>query len=105
MREQEAPAIPINLFNFNFDETRKKPKAEMTEEEKKQYELDEENAELEKLAESIWITDIFVDYPITVILVGLAAIVGFIVATFMLGSYMPSPITNRDLLDYSDINT
>jgi len=43
------------LFNLGPDS--KKPKIELTEEEKKQLELEEENAEIEKLGESIWLTD------------------------------------------------
>lgn len=88
---------------FNFD-TEKKP-LELTEEEKKAVELEEENAELEKLAKSIWLTDKFVDYPITIILLGWGLICLFIVLCFLFSAYMPSPITNRDLLDYDDINT
>jgi len=103
MAQDIAPPNPANLFNIGPDA--KKPKLELTEEEKKQLELDEENAELEKLGESLWLTDMFCVYPKTVIFLGLVVIIGFTLLTFFLESYMPSPITNRDLLDYEDINT
>lgn len=57
------------------------------------------------MSESMWLTDKFVDYPISVIMIGLLVVGLFSLACFLLESYWPSPITNRDLLDYSDINT
>ena len=53
----------------------------------------------------MWLTDQFVDSPWTVIFVGLAIVALFTAACALLESYWPSPITNRDLLDYGDINT
>lgn len=40
-----------------------------------------------------------------VIVVGLGAIFFIIMLVIIFKSYWPSPITNRDLLDYGDINT
>ena len=67
--------------------------------------LDQENAELERMAESMWLTDKFVDYPKTIIGIGVAIVVGFSVVCFLLESYWPNMLTNRDILEYSDINT
>ena len=67
--------------------------------------LDQENAELERMAESLWLTDKFVDYPKTIIGIGVAIVVGFSVVCFLLESYWPNMLTNRDILEYSDINT
>lgn len=53
----------------------------------------------------MWLTDKFVDYPCTVIAVGLLVVALFSLCCLLLESYWPSPITNRDLLDYADINT
>jgi hypothetical protein len=53
----------------------------------------------------MWLTDLFVNRPWTVVLFG-GAIVGlFAVACVALESYLPSPITVRDLLDYDDPRT
>jgi hypothetical protein len=46
-----------------------------------------------------------VDYPKTIIFSGVFIILLFTFLTVILELYMPSPITNRDLLDYGDINT
>lgn len=69
--------------------------------------LAEEEAlkDIMKQAESLWLTDKFVDRPCTVIIVGFLIIVFFIVLCLSLESYYPSPVTSRDLLDFSDINT
>jgi hypothetical protein len=77
----------------------------LTEEERKLQELEEENAALERMSQSIWLTDIFVDYPKSVIFFGIVVIAGFLTAMILLESYWPSAITNRDLIDYSDLNT
>jgi hypothetical protein len=47
----------------------------------------------------------FVDYPKIIIFIGFILILCFTFLTFWFELYLPSPITNRDLLDYSDINT
>lgn len=77
----------------------------LSEEEKKLQELEDENAMLEKLGESMWLTDMFVDYPKSVIFFGMVIVTGFVVAMVILESYWPSSITNRDLVDYGDMNT
>lgn len=50
----------------------------------------------------MWLTDMFVERPKTVVLFGWAVVFVFFVACVALESYWPSPITNRDLLDYAD---
>lgn len=67
--------------------------------------LDQQNEELEKLGESLFITDLFVDRPWCVIFTGLGIITIFIYLAVAFETYMPSPVTNRDFLDYEDINT
>ena len=64
-----------------------------------------ENAELEKLGESIWLTDQFVDRPWTVIILGLLVCTVFTFLAVYYETYMPSPVTNRDFLDYQDATT
>lgn len=66
---------------------------------------EQEFKEIEQLGESIWLTDKFVDYPKTIIFLGLCLILMFAFLTVFFELYLPSPITNRDLLDYEDINT
>ena len=73
--------------------------------EQEALDLAHEHAMLEQMAESIWLTDKFVDYPGTVICTGLAIVLLFSIITVLCESYLPSPITNRDILDYADINT
>jgi len=61
--------------------------------------------ELEKMGNSLWLTDMFVNHPFLVIVVGFGGIMIFCLLCFLLGSWVPAPITNRDLLDYADIRT
>lgn len=56
-------------------------------------------------AESMWLTDKFVERPWTVVFIGQLVIFLFVVLTVSFESYWPSPITNRDLLDYGDEST
>ena len=77
----------------------------MTEEEKRQKELEEEERELERMSQSFWLIDRFVDNPWCVIITGLVIIYMFIGLTLWFTLFWPSPITNRDLLDYGHINT
>jgi hypothetical protein len=60
---------------------------------------------LMKQAESLWITDKFVDRPMTVIFIGFCIIGLFSAICIGLLSFWPSPVTSRDVLDYTEINT
>ena len=51
------------------------------------------------------ITDLFVDRPWCVIFTGLGVIAIFTYLAVVFQTYMPSPVTNRDFLDYDDLNT
>ena len=57
------------------------------------------------MGESIWLTDQFVERPWCVIFVGLAIITLFTYLAVVKETYMPSPVTNRDFLDFEDANT
>lgn len=91
---------PSKMFAFH-DRTN----VPMNEEEKRQMELEEEDRELKRMGESFWLNDRFVDNPFCVIFTGLFIIAIFIFLTVFYGIYWPSPITNRDFLDYGHINT
>lgn len=82
-------------FEISFDENTINEKSE----------LDQEHEELEKLGESLWLTDLFVNKPVTVILSGLFVLAIFTFIAVYFETYWPSPVTNRDFLDYSDITT
>ena len=53
----------------------------------------------------MWLTDQFVERPGKVIFCGGVAIFFFVVLCLSFQTYMPSPITVRDFLDYEDIRT
>jgi hypothetical protein len=53
----------------------------------------------------MWLTDQFVDSPGKVILCGGFIIFIFVVVCLSFEIYWPSPITVRDLIDYTDIRT
>lgn len=72
---------------------------EEIEEEKREYE------EISKLGESMWLTDLYVNKPITVIVVGGGIILMMVAICLAFKLYWPSLVTVRDLLDYSDIHT
>jgi hypothetical protein len=72
---------------------------EEIEEEKREYE------EISKLGESMWLTDLYVNKPITVIVVGGGIILLMVAICLAFKLYWPSLVTVRDLLDYSDIHT
>jgi len=81
--------------------------AAMTPEEIKDLleEKEREYKEIEELGNSMWITDMYVDNPWKVIFVGAAVIGLFSLICVAAELYWPSPITNRDLLDYADVRT
>lgn len=64
-----------------------------------------EDDKMEELGSPIWITELFVDRPFTVIVAGMVVIIGFLYLAFHFETYIPSQITNRDFLDYSHENT
>lgn len=68
-------------------------------------EKEREYKEIEALGNSMWITDMYVDAPWKVVFFGAAVIGMFSLVCAGFELYWPSPITNRDLLDYSDIRT
>ena len=72
---------------------------EEIEEEKREYE------EILKLGDSLWLTDLFVDRPWTVVCFGGCVILGMVALCVGFKLYWPSLVTVRDLLDYSDIHT
>ena len=49
----------------------------------------------------MWLTDQFVDKPATVIFLGLVILAIFTFFAVFYETYWPSPVTNRDFLDYS----
>lgn len=53
----------------------------------------------------MWITDKFVESPWKVVFAGAAIIIMFFLICGTAQLFWPSPITNRDLLDYGDIRT
>ena len=57
------------------------------------------------MGESLWLTDKFVDHPFQVICFGLFIIMIFTIFALYFQVYMPSPVTERDFLDYEDIIT
>ena len=65
-------------------------------------ELEQEDDELHSLGEPIWLTDQFVNRPFTVILLGLLVLAAFTFVAVYYETYWPSPVTNRDFLDYKD---
>ena len=64
-----------------------------------------EDMELVRLGQPLWLTDQFVDRPCTVVCVGLVIIFLFIFVAAYLETYIPSAVTQRDFLDYGNINT
>lgn len=72
---------------------------EEIEEERREYE------EILKLGESMWLTDLFVNRPKTVIAVGGGVIFAMVCLCLGFKLYWPSLVTIRDLFDYSDIRT
>ena len=53
----------------------------------------------------MWLTDQFIDRPFKVAIFGAVIILLFTAIAVWAETYMPSPITVRDLLDYSDTRT
>jgi hypothetical protein len=62
-------------------------------------------ASIGKLGEPLWLTDQFVDRPCLVLWSGLFVIGIFVAVAVYFESYLPSPVTQRDFLDYENINT
>jgi hypothetical protein len=53
----------------------------------------------------MFITNLFVDRPWCVIFTGIAIFAFFTYLAVAFKTYLPSPVTNRDFLDYNDENT
>ena len=63
------------------------------------------NHSIEKLGQPLWLTDQFVDRPCSVLWSGLFIIIIFVGVAAYFETYLPSPVTQRDFLDYENINT
>lgn len=67
--------------------------------------LTPEEIEIKKMGEPLFITDMFVMSPWTCTWIGAFFILVFTALAVGSKSYWPSPVTVRDLIDYSDIRT
>ena len=56
-------------------------------------------------SEPFWLSELYVNRPIIVMIIGGAIIAVFCAVCVIMKTYQPSPITIRDLIDYSDDNT
>jgi hypothetical protein len=56
-------------------------------------------------SEPFWLSELYVNRPILVMIIGGAIIAVFCAVCVIMKTYQPSPITIRDLIDYSDDNT
>ena len=70
-----------------------------------EIELEDADRELEKLGEPMWLTNQYVNRPFCVILLGMSIILIFTFFCLYFRAYWPSPVTSRDLLDYSHSST
>ena len=64
-----------------------------------------EDQELLRLGQPLWLTDKFVDRPLSVVCFGLLIIFLFIFVAAYFETYIPSSVTQRDFLDYGNVNT
>ena len=69
-----------------------------------EIELEENDIELQKLGEPFWLTNQFVNRPFLVIIFGWGIIAVFAFFCVYYKTYWPSPVTSRDLIDYSHPN-
>ena len=88
-----------NEDEINFEKMTAEEIKELMEKKEREYK------DIEALGNSTWLTDMYVDAPWKVIMFGGAVIGLFTLVCVGLELYWPSPITNRDLLDYSDDKT
>ena len=79
----------------------------MTDEQIKEYfeKKKKEYEEIEELGRPLCIANIFVDHYFKLIFFGILIVGSCVMLVIFTGIYMPTPPSNRDYLDFSDIRT
>ena len=95
----EISSSTENEEEINFEAMTTEEIKELMEKKESEYK------DIEALGNSTWLTDMYVDAPWKVIMFGGAVIGMFSLLCIAMELYWPSPITNRDLLDYGDEKT
>lgn len=105
----KSSAKSSNEMQFDDQTEGSSRKTEKTQQSKaptiQEIELEDADRELEKLGEPFWLTNQFVNRPFCVIIFGLGIIMAFAFFCVYYKTYWPSPVTSRDLLDYTHPNT